>query len=82
MSNEIDILDQHDKEVKRIIQLFKSLSHQDVPIYYSQGTDPMTAIADNIREMDPRFFENLLNAMKQIERKNPVKPGVGYSTRT
>lgn len=82
MSNDLDILDQHDKEVKRIIQLMKTLSHQDVPNYYSQGKDPMTAIANNIREMDPTFFENLLTAMKKIEKVNPVKPGVGYVTRT
>lgn len=82
MSNELDILDQHDKDVKRIIQLIKTLSHQDVPMYYSQGKDPMTAIASNIRELDPRFFENLLNAMKKIEMANPVKAGVGYDSRT
>lgn len=80
--NEPDILDQHDKEVQRIIHLIKTLSTQDVPNYYSQGKDPMAAIANNIREMDPRFFETLLSAMKQIERTNPVKPGVSYDSRT
>jgi hypothetical protein len=29
-----------------------------------------------MREMDPAFFRDLITAMKQVERVNPVKPGI------
>lgn len=72
--NEPDVFDQHDKEVRDIIYLYKRLAKQDVAQTYSQQP-PLQSIVSTMREMDPTFFRDLVDAMKQVERVNPVKPG-------
>lgn len=70
-----DIHDQHDNEVRKIITDLKRLAVQDTAVYYSGDKKGLTAIAASIREISPTFFRDMLDAMRQIERNNPIKPG-------
>jgi len=74
MQQEHDVFDQHDKEVRDLIYIYKRLANQDVAQTYS-NQPPLQSIASTMREMDPAFFRDLITAMKQVERINPVKPG-------
>jgi hypothetical protein len=74
MQQELDVFDKHDKEVREIIYLYKRLANQDVAQTYS-NKPPLQSIASTMREMDPAFFRDLITAMKQVERVNPVNPG-------
>lgn len=70
-----DLHDQHDNEVRNIIINLKRLAVQDTAAYYSGDKKGLTAVAASIREISPTFFRDMLDAMNQIERTNPVKPG-------
>ena len=72
--SDLDVFDKHDKEVRDIIYLYKRLANQDVAQTYS-NQPPLQSIASTMREMDPAFFRDLMAAMTQVERKNPVRPG-------
>lgn len=78
--SELDIFDQHDKEVAKVIAAIKTLSSEPVAQTYSKKP-PLVSIADTMRDIDPMFFRDMLAAMKKIEQDNPVKPGVSYVPR-
>ena len=78
MSDPHDI---HDKAVSNIILDLKRLAMQDTAQYYSGGQKGLDAVAASIRDISPTFFRDMLEAMKKIDKENPVKPGVWDSGR-
>lgn len=71
---DLEIFDQHDKEVDNIIYMIKRLANQPVAQTYA-NKPPLQAIAHTLRGKDESLFTDLLNAMKKIERDEPTVPG-------
>jgi len=72
MSDPHDI---HDKEVRNIILDLKRLAVQDTAQFYSGGEKGLSAVAATMRDISPTFFRDMLEAMNNIARKNPVRAG-------